>query len=162
LAHAAAAGGAESKATAAAATAADATAAQVRRWKMVALASAFVAVAMVAGVVGWALRGDGGSSSTAKAFVGGGAVVSHECMDDIDGIRVENAQVFVLDANGKKVASSRLMARTFPDFNTCRRAFVVDKIPGGLGIYTLEVGRWRQTVTEVALRGNLAEMSIPS
>ena len=34
---------------------------------------------------------------------------------------------------------------------------MVAGIPTGTGIYTLEVGRWRQTFTEVQLRGNAAE-----
>jgi hypothetical protein len=132
-------------------------AAEVRRWKIVALVSAFVAVAMVAGGVGWLLRGEPDARPT--AFTGGGSAVAYDCVSEIGGITVDSAQILVYDGAGKEIASSRLMAAVpQPNTNLCRRSFVIDRIPGGLGIYMLQVGRWKQPVTEAALRSNVAEI----
>jgi len=150
---------AESAATGAAEAA---EAAALRRWKIVALVSAFVAVVAVSMQVGWVLRGPQ-AVPPPGTFTGGGTVVAPQCTPDVGGITVDNAQVLVFDAKGKELASSRLMAGNYVvhgNGDSCLRSFVIAGIPSGGGIYTLQVGRWRQTVTEAALRANLAEMPI--
>ncbi|NUT35399.1 MAG: hypothetical protein HOV79_20280 [Hamadaea sp.] len=129
----------------------------VRRWKLVALTSTFVAVAAVAGLTGWVARGPGDATPTAVAtFTGGGWVGACSGRDN-PGLALGTA-VKILSADGAELASGKIVGGLVWMNGGCRQEFIVDGIPGGRGVYLAEVERWRHTVSEAALRGNTAEI----
>ncbi|MCP2323990.1 hypothetical protein HDA40_002497 [Hamadaea flava] len=136
---------------------------EVRRWKLIALASAFVAVAAVAGLIGWVAR----SSTVADAppvetFTGGGWTLSGRC-DEAEGQRLSvGTAVTVLSADGAQLAVGKIVSGPVGVDQGCRQEFLIDGIPGRRGVYLLEVGHWRHPVSEAQLRGNQAELSLIS
>jgi hypothetical protein len=132
---------------------------EVRRWKLIALASVFVAVAAVAGLIGWIARGSGDANVvTIATFTGGGWTSSSAC-ESVNGTRFAiRTVVKILDADGNQLAIGKIVADPVHTDGSCRQEFAVDGIPGGRGVYLVEVGRWRHTVSEAQLRGNMAEV----
>ncbi|MBV1851785.1 hypothetical protein [Catellatospora tritici] len=131
---------------------------EVRRWKLVAFASALVAVAAVAGLIGWVARGSGDANvATNATFAGGGQSICHETSDTRFRI---GTVVKILGANGNDLANGKIVTEPVYTNGVCRQEFLVDGIPGGRGIYLVKIGRWQHPVSEDQLRTNMAEFSL--
>ncbi|NUT18673.1 MAG: hypothetical protein HOV77_05775 [Hamadaea sp.] len=136
---------------------------ELRRWKIIALTSAFVAVAAVAGLIGWIARGPGEPTPPPVAtFTGGGWTISGECSGSAGGWFTVGDPIKILTTEGTELAAGKILTSPGPPDTGCRQTYAIDGIPGGRGVYVIEVGHWRQTVTEVQLRANQAEISVYS
>lgn len=129
---------------------------EVRRWKLVALASAFVAVAAVAVLIGWIARGSGDANVASASFTGGGWTSIGQC-GATEGTRFRiGTDVKVLSADGDHLAIGRILAEPVLTNEGCRQDFIVEGIPSGRGVYLVEIGRWRHPLSEDQLRTNTA------
>ncbi|MEV0268032.1 hypothetical protein AB0H43_04580 [Hamadaea sp. NPDC050747] len=136
----------------------------LRRWKIIAMTNAFVAVAAVAGLVGWVARGsdraDGAAAAPAVTFTGGGWTLTTEC----EGVRAERlpigTPVKIVSTDGAELAAGKITRDPVNVDGTCRQEFIIDNIPAGRGVYLLEVGHWRHAVAEAKLRDNEAGLPL--
>ncbi|NUO56875.1 MAG: hypothetical protein HOV71_01480 [Hamadaea sp.] len=136
----------------------------LRRWKIIAMTNAFVAVAAVAGLIGWVARGsdrsDGVATAPVATFTGGGWTLTNQC----EGVRSERLSIGmpikIVDSTGAELAAGKIMRDPLNFDGTCRQEFIIDNIPAGRGVYLLEVGHRRHAVAEAKLRDNEAELPL--
>jgi hypothetical protein len=134
----------------------------VPRWKLIALVSAFVAVAAVASLIGWVARGASGAGpSSAGSFTGGGWTVSNSCFAKGFGTNLGiGTKVKIFTADGVQLAAGKIIAEQQEMKHGCRQEFAVGDIPSGRGVYLVTVRVWTHVVSEAKLRGNMAEIML--